>query len=273
MPPPFYGRGPKDGLHILKDAWGQKKYMGQQSKFLANQLSIAIRATFKAAHIRNRSFELDRPLNLAMNDRSQERRLEAAMIRRWNRVDMWPIPGGWTRIVSCQTPLFARQQQEQWGSIDLLGMDAGRLPVVIELKKAPNANSDGTTTNTETPLRMLLEAAAYAVALRKNWKRFREEWIARLTALDISKSISSQVPQELTTVPLVAAAPASFWIDWLPVTKKGSTVSKDTWKSFKALLDELAKEKLPVSFVSISGNYQDINGLAVQPLVDFPLID
>jgi hypothetical protein len=119
---------------------------------------------------------------------------------------------------------------------------------------------------------MVLDAAAYAVALRKNWQRFRPEWIHHLTKTGMSDQVVSHVPEVLEAVPLVAAAPASFWIDWLPVTAKGRTVTGETWLSFQALLTEMEKAKLPVSFVSISGHDQNDAGLAAQPLIGFPLI-
>lgn len=194
------------------------------------------------------------------------------MLRRWNQPGMWPIPGGWERLVAFQVPLFSQQQMEQWGYIDLLGVNAGGLPVVVELKKSPDAETDGKSGSSETPLRMVLEAAAYAVALRKNWPRFRLEWINHLTLLGLSDEVLSGIPALLETVPLVAAAPASFWIDWLPVTEKGRTVTRETWLSFQSLLTKLEAAKLPVKFVSISGHDQDEPGLAVQPLVGFPLM-
>ena len=274
MPGPFYGHQPADGLHILKDVWCQKAHFGAQSQSLVenDQLSVAIAATSTRAPIRHQGFRLHRELAEAIHENEQERRLESAMMRRWGSAGMWPIPGAWTRLIACQVPLFDQQEKQGWGYIDLLGVTADGLPVVVELKKAPEALVDGKTVATETPLRMVLEAASYAIALRKNWDHFRPEWIARLSELGLSDQVTDQVPLTLERVGLVAAAPASFWIDWLPVTEKGRTVAIETWESFRALLRDFEKANLPVSFVSISGHDQNINGLAVQPLVGFPLI-
>jgi len=267
---PFYGKVPEDGLHVLKDAWDRKLYMGEQSRALAERLSEAIEATARAAHERTQGFQLSRRCVAAMHDRSRERRLEAALLTRWNRPEMCSIPGGWDRLVAFQVPLFAQEQKEQWGYVDLLGVTASGVPVVVELKKAPKVEPDGKTGSSETPLRMVLEAAAYAIALRKNWGLFRSEWVARLKELAVTEDIVSDVPDCLTTVPLVAAAPASFWMDWLPVTAKGKTVTGETWNSFRSLLEELNRAMLPVTFLSISGHEQDVEGLAVQPLIGFP---
>jgi hypothetical protein len=63
----------------------------------------------------------------------------------------------------------------------------------------------------------------------------------------------------------------SLMCDRLPVTDKGRSVSGETWQSFQSLLEELALKNLPVSFISISGHDEKIDGLAVQPL-RFPII-
>jgi len=272
MPDPFYGCLPSDGLHILKDKWCQKSHLLVQSQALVDdgQLEVAIAATIESAPCRRQRYCLDRELTSVMDESQQERRLEAALMRRWGVTGMWPVPGAWTHLVACQVPLFGEQKKKSWGYIDLLGVTAEGVPVVVELKKDPSANVDGKTERTETPLRMVLEAAAYAIALRKNWEKFREEWIDHLTMVGISEEVVSQVPSSLTKVPLVAVAPASFWIDWLPVTEKGKTVTPETWKAFQRLLDGFSGKDMPVSFVSISGHDQNVDGLAVQPLVGFP---
>lgn len=275
MTEPFYGRKPEDGLHILKDEWKQKEYLGIHSKALAEEesLAAAINATLAAAPERLQGFRLNRPLTEAIHESEQERRLETAMMKRWGCPGMGPIPGGWERLVAFQVPLFDQQRKQGWGYIDLLGVDTRGAPVVVELKKAPESDSKGKTKGgTETPLRMVLEAATYAIALRKNWERFRSEWLDRLMEIGVSDQILTRIPEVLEAVSLVAAAPASFWIDWLPITEKGRTIRRETWVSFQALLVELEKAKLPVSFVSISGFDQDVTGLAVQPLPGFPLI-
>lgn len=274
MPNPLRGHQPVDGLHVLKDEWTQKQFLGPQSLALAENgaLAVAVEATFAAAPERRQGFRLDRDVKKDIHTSEEERRLESAMMRRWGTAGMWPIPDAWIRLVACQVPLFDQQKKDRWGYIDVLGVAKNGLPVVVELKKAPDADPDGKTRATETPLRMVLEAAAYAIALRKNWNHFRTAWIARLQELELPDQVIDQVPSRLSKVPLVAAAPASFWIDWLRVTNKGLTVTVEAWESFHKLLSEFRRAQLPVSFVSISGHDQNVDGLAVQPLVGFPPI-
>ena len=75
----------------------------------------------------------------------------------------------------------------------------------------------------------------------------------------------------MNEISLVCVAPASFWIDWLPVTEKGSQVSANAWDEFRRLLKAFEKEHLPVSFVSISGDAAIPGSLAAQPLSNFPI--
>jgi hypothetical protein len=118
---------------------------------------------------------------------------------------------------------------------------------------------------------MVLEAAAYAVALRKNWEKFRPEFIERLKQLDVAENTIDKVPETLTKVTLVCAAPAGFWIDWLPVTAKGN-IALSSWQGFNCLLKAFENAKLPVTFVSISGDVCTPGSLAAQPLSNFPLL-
>ena len=267
--PPFYNVGPEHGLHILKDSWGQKKFHEIQSKALSDGLETAIAATFEAAHVRDQGFKLLRPMTLDIAESQEERQLESAIMARWSSPNMASIRGAWQRMVAFQVPLFGDRDRSSWGYIDLLGVNPQGLPVVVELKKSPTALAEGTTANSETPLRMLLEAAAYAVALRRNWSEgFRAEWIERLRGPDIPNAIIETVPLELVEVPLVAAAPASFWLDWLPYTSKGQ--SMNGWTEFKGLLANLKLHHLPLSFVSISGSASRPESLAVQPLSSLP---
>jgi hypothetical protein len=271
MSPPYYGHTPSDGLHVLKDKWKQKSYLGQQSRSLSNELVVAIDATFDAAPLRTQGFHLHRPANAAMHRTQRERKLEAAMLQRWNKEGS-PISKRWERLVAAQIPLFDARQKRYWGYIDLLGTSLQGVPIVIELKKSPSSRSGRGTDSSETPLRMVMEAAAYAIALRKNWPAFRSEWIYHLKILRIPDKVIAKVPTDLHLVPLVVAAPASFWLDWLPVTEKGRSIPPDAWQSFAALLVELQNADLPVSFVSVSGHDVEIEGLGVQAIDIFPFV-
>ena len=273
--PPTYDAS--DGLHKLKEKCKNKSAILPLSKFLTSKdnLEDAIRATYQAAQERRKSFRLDRepPKNPDVNERFWEK----GLYLKWGKGNdkKRRVPGCWTHLTSYQVPLFDKGEKQNWGAVDLLGYlnQSGKcFPVILELKsEPPPSNSNGLTANmSETPLRMVLEAAAYAVALRKNWNiRFRDEFIARVGALGIPPD---SVPKKLNKVFLVAIAPAGYWLEWLPYTEKGRSkvLSKATWQAFNRLLKQFRHHHLPVSFVSISGSPQFPDSLAAQPLVGFP---
>jgi hypothetical protein len=62
--PPLYDKGPKDGLHVLKDTWKQKLYLGEQSNCLSESLDEAIEATFNAAPTRTQGYAYSGPKKL-----------------------------------------------------------------------------------------------------------------------------------------------------------------------------------------------------------------
>lgn len=271
MVDPLEGHRPDEGFHVLKDVWTQKKYLGVHSQRLSEEIDKAIQATHDAVPESRDDYRFSRPLTPFIDDTQEERLLERAMMERWNQSGMWPIPGGWSRLVAFQVPLYAAKNKASWGAIDLLGVNEAGLPVVVELKRSPRTLPDGKTQSTETPLRMVLEAASYAIALKKNWSTFRREWINHLNKLNYSDDFLEKIPIDLSDLSLVAIAPASFWIDWLPVTPKGrNQISSESWRSFTQFLNALSGKGYPTTFLSLSGHAISPTSLAVQPLDQFP---
>ncbi len=270
MPGPFYGLTAASGLHILKDSWCQKSYLQEQCSYLAENLTAAIQTTFDAAPLRDGSFQLDRADNDDIDESQRERRWERSAYRRWRTGTTSPIPKCWQRLVAFQVPLFGSLEVDHWGYIDLLGLLVDGTPCIVELKREPTTSPQGSTQTSESPLRMVLEAAAYAISLRKNWERFLPEFCRRLESLEVQSALIERLPKTLTKVQLVGVAPAAYWLDWLPVTEKGRTVSDDAWKAFRKLTDRLGDEGLSVSFVSVSGDIDRPGSLAAQPLTVFP---
>jgi len=273
MSDPFSGKGPQDGLHVLKDFWTQKSYLQDHCQCLLGSLDQAIKATEEAAPVRTQGYQLDRAETLEIDVTQRERLWERSMYRRWNCPNLSPVGSSWSQLVAFQVPLFDCQDKDGWRYIEHLGIRSNGTPCVVELKREPSASPLGRTEGSETPLRIVLEAAAYAIALRKNWDVFRTEFVGRLKQLTVPASTIERVPSSLTQVGLVCAAPASFWIDWLPVTDKGcSEFLPEAWRAFTLLLNAFEKKQLPVSFVSISGDAAIPGSLAAQPFQKFPII-
>jgi len=179
------------------------------------------------------------------------------MLKRWDiRSEQVREPDseiGWYRLCAYQVPTYNKRAKDGWGPIDLLGCRVDGTPVVIELKQGDS---------TETPLRMVLEALAYAIAVRENWPIIQRE-LTKL--LEDNKRIT--FPNDLTKVHLVAAAPDCFWKNCLGGLPKELKIS--TSQSFRKLLDALKDLNYPVSFVSISGDYTDPPKLAAS-IINFP---
>ncbi len=79
-----------------------------------------------------------------------------------------------------------------------MGVASDGLPVVIELKKGASS---------EPPANLLVQAAAYGLALCKAWPTFRSEWTAKTNPV-------GPLPSELATCHLACAAPAEYWESW-----------------------------------------------------------
>ena len=128
-----------------------------------------------------------------MHPKSKERRLEAALHEKFQG----PSEGflkGVAKICSFQVPLYAARKKDGWGAIDVLGVDDQTgYPVVIELKIDKDS--------IEPPLRAVVEALAYMIALRTNWDDFRPFWNNH-TGRDLHP------PKKLTAVVL---APRGYW--------------------------------------------------------------
>ena len=131
-------------------------------------------------------------------------------------------------------PLQRTRGDKSWGRVDLVGMSNDCLPVVFELKKGASA---------ETPLRMIIEALAYAIAIRKSWNEgnFRDEWI---------EVVGNKVPKTLLEIPVIGIAPTSYWKTKIGEPKKRTNgkVRDAAWKPFSKLCQMISDRGFPVSF-------------------------
>jgi len=201
---------PSKGLHVLKDHWGQKRYLEGQCRVLAQpeNLALAIEATRKAAPRRrarlgyriNRPHDGQTPLENIGRPLS-ERRLEAALFVEYLHDPLFAVPELWQRLVAYQVPLFNHRARRGWGNIDLLGLTADGDPVLVELKTGESSDS---------PLHALLQASTYKVALEKNWTWVQPELRECLAV----RQSGIAVPLEPRTWLLVLLAPPAYWQAW-----------------------------------------------------------
>jgi hypothetical protein len=150
------------------------------------------------------------------------------------------------RIQTYQYPLQATRKDRRWGKIDLLGIGTDFLPVPNELKKRKTNDS---------PLRMLVELAAYGFAIQKVWPNLREHWAEALCWYEGSPS---NFPEKLDRVTLVCVAPEEYWCRCLgrPGTDPGAFPS-EAWPLFWELVDKFKVKGFNIHFVAVEGSWDD----------------
>jgi hypothetical protein len=235
----------RKGLHCLKNDF-QKEYMAQQCDDLLYLLDAAIASTMNAAPIRMQGY-FNR-VRVKRMPRRPEARWEQSMWEQWSVLRCNSVPGAWYRIAYYQLNLPDSRKTESWGEIDLVGVSHHGLPVVVELK-APHAD--------DPPATLLVQAAAYALVLKKAWPVIAPEWTALVRKYGFDLSFSSS----LSMCPLVCAAPGNYWNEWIGETPRARTVSKTAWTSFMRLVLAFAERGLPTTFVQLDESYTDADGL------------
>lgn len=243
---PFYGRSAADGLHVLKDKWAQRKYLAEQALAVLQDLDTALEATQAQAPRRSPSqlaFRDDVESRLAPDAMgfskrhpgkkrpSQERLLEYAIWQRYRLGRDNATSPVWLGLATVQYALFDKRVKDRWGHVDLLAVAEGR-PVVVELK---GGHSE------EPPLRPILEAVSYAVALRSNWDAFIPHFVERLVGHGLPAS-----SEKIGPLPCIVLAPAEYWQRWSPSGTLGRMRPSSAWANLRALTDALAERGYPI---------------------------
>jgi len=239
------------GLHQIQESVSQFTYMGQHSTSIFENLNSILEITYERAPLREHSngqtYQLDRQGNDNIDIGNRERRLEAAL---WqygyrNPIKLADTVDAYT--LSYQMPLRGSHGDAQWGMVDVIGACRNGLPIVFELKQDNAADS---------PLRVVIEGAAYAVAVRKAWNtpacNLRSEWQASLQSRGILDTADT-LPKCLQEVPIVAVASHSYWERKIARNepRQNGQVRSGAWKPFKDLCQKLGKRGFPVYFLSI----------------------
>jgi hypothetical protein len=227
----------------------QLKFAKEQTEDILLNLDSLVENTRRKAPMRTKDFCLDRrvadpPLKY------EEDKWERAMYRKWGPEGSAEYVSVCKHIQTYQYPLQASFKDECWGKIDLLGIGTDFLPVPNELKKR--------RTN-ESPLRMLVEVAAYGFAIRKVWPNLKDEWA---DAVRRSAGSPSQLPATLDRVTLVGVAPDEYWSTCLGLSGTNAGVfPREAWPQFWNLVDALGRW-FDIHFVAINkGSWDDTKGL------------
>jgi hypothetical protein len=145
-----------------------------------------------------------------------------------------------------QFPLKRKQSDDSWGKIDLLGVSPDLLPVPNELKMR---------TSSDSPLRMLIEVAAYGFALRAAWPELRADWESCMSG---RFGHCPEMPAELDDkIHLVGVAPVEYWEACLgrDPNIRARRVPHRAWGPFWQLVDKFA-EYFETHFAAVHGTWE-----------------
>jgi hypothetical protein len=233
--------GPRRGSFSFQLAFAK-----QQAEDILRNLDKLVENTIDKAPDRKKGFCLDFRTGPPL--KHEEDKWERAMYRKWGPKGSGEYVPICKRIQAYQYPLQASLKDRCWGKIDLLGIGKDFLPVPNELKKRK--------TN-ESPLRMLVEVAAYGFAIRKVWPSLKDHWIKAVSRFGGSPS---EFPETLddVKVTLVGVAPEEYWcrcLGLLPGTREGK-FPPEAWPPFWKLVDGLGRW-FDIHFVAVEGSWDD----------------
>ena len=243
---------PKLGLHELGNPGAegsfrfQLRYAKQQIADVLENLNGLVNNTRNNAPKREGDFCLERVTDPKLTH--EEVKWERAMYGKWGP---GPVASGeyvsvCPRIQAFQTPLQASRKDRCWGDIDLLGIGADFLPVPNELKRRDSRDS---------PLRMLVQVAAYGFAVLEAWPNLRGEWV-KASRRFVEAPL--EFPPKLERLSLVGVAPKKYWLRCLgqvPGTEEGKFPS-EAWPPFWKLVEALRKW-FDIYFVELDGTWND----------------
>lgn len=245
------------GLHQLRASVDQLGYMTQHTECLLKVINVVLERTYAMAPRRMKSYELGRRERKNPHKSERERLLEKAIWKQWAWEQFSVHQNGFSaetcqHIQTFQMPLRGNRGDKSWGMVDLVGVSFSSSPVVLELKQ--EAAKD-------TPLRMLVEGLAYAVAVRRAWNEgnLREEWLKSVKP----KPQPVGIPETLLTVPIIGIAPTEYWKRKIGIIgqRSGGKVPESAWLPFKKLCQTCADRGFPVSFLEFTIGESDASGL------------
>lgn len=225
------------GFHILKDHWTDFDRVAEYCDLLRANLPAAIEATQAQTPQRTKAqgFQTSLRHNATRPVCIPERQLEWDLFAafRPDRPANGTCDGLWKYLVAFQLPLYDDCSKETWGHCDLIGCGNDFAPIVIELKQQQAKDS---------PLRSVLEAASYSIALRKVWSKTCAELHATWSELGISMEMQSSPPK----MEAVVLAPDLHW-DYVV-----SRMNAQSWDRLKAFIDGLRAAGIEVSLARLA---------------------
>lgn len=234
----------------LQRAANQLIFMEQHCRDISRHFISIAEVTKSHVPLRGQTYDLSRNFNSNLNARLEERRLEGAIYKEWtyqanDQNQSYAIPHKCRGFATYQMPLYAARRRGRWGAVDLVGVSHHYLPVVVELK---------TATSNDNPLRMLVEALAYAIAVREAWNN---------TKTGLRAAWKSRVPKaadtNLVEVPIICLAPLEYWNRRVgePGPQTNGRVNPEAWLSFQSLVTICSCHGFPVTFAAVNSKNVD----------------
>ncbi|WP_149752595.1 hypothetical protein [Rubripirellula obstinata] len=144
------------------------------------------------------------------------------------------------RIVGYQVPLFNQDNQQGWGEIDLIGASPNGMPVPIELKQDTGENV----------LKMIVQSAAYSIAVRKVWNLpnspFQKCWQ--------SLALGNELPKEMSEINCICLATEAYWKRArgnASGRRSEGQIMPDSWPLINRLVEKFSEHGIQVSFASV----------------------
>lgn len=233
-------------LHLCDSSDFTKSHYVKQVEALVAQLGELIGSTRDYAPGREKDFKLDRGESSLASERNEgeklsERKLEFSLYEEFSKPGKLKgqISEHLTHIPCYQLPLKApgkKTLSKGWGYVDLLGCAPDKAPSIIELKKAASR---------ESPLRMIVEGLAYAVAIQEMWKQkgndFQNDWFNAIDAKDVNI--------DLDKIKIIGLAPDDYWRFWKDSAKNQSDQG-DWGEANSKLIDAAEKQGFEIRLAS-----------------------
>lgn len=244
---------PTKALNEIHESVRQLSFMKQHCEALIEQLDVKIRLTYEKApssRPARKTYDLGRLEGGVPSVR--ERYLERLIWTQWSyemvATRNSPFYGDICKFIQTyQLPLKEAKADDGWGMIDLVGVTANLMPVVIELKQEDSK---------ENPLRMLMESLIYACVLKKAWNEgvLRTEWVAAMEdhGLSFADAGGFKIPIEIEEIPIILLAPEQFWNQKIgqPERRSPGKVFENAWPPFCELAGRCQKHGFSIHFVS-----------------------
>jgi hypothetical protein len=233
------------GLHEIPKKAMQLTRINNAAEQLEKGLRLFIKNTESKVQERNQYVIKREDIGRISPGTGYEIRLERALWQKYHKQDQDGEPNFLPKspcIIGYSVALFNNRNQANWGEIDLMGVSQDGMPIPIELKKDTGDNI----------LKMIVQVAAYGVAVRRLWNSdkcgFRNSW----TSLELPSCSSANKSME--RIECICLAPEDYWnrtFGQKGTKRREGQVNRDSWESIKKLVKKFDEFGVSLTFATI----------------------